>query len=97
MTISIYISEEKGKGSTRKISRFVLIQSFEFIHSVDRGLWFSDEVGLTAGRIEVRVADVGEVEGSDAGGVDEEIDGGEVGQQGGQGGVVAADEVDAFG
>jgi hypothetical protein len=76
---------------------FILIQSLIFIHSGNRRFGLSDEVCLPACGVEVRIADVGEVEGSDAGGVDEKGGGGEVREEGGQGLVVAADEVDAIG
>ena len=67
-----------GDRSRRHETRFVLIQSLVFVHSGDWCFGLSDEECLATRGVHVCVADVGQAEGSDACGVDEEGCRGEV-------------------
>jgi hypothetical protein len=61
------MKEAMGEGSK---PCFILVRSFEFIHSCNRCLGLRNKPCLTARGIEIGVFDVGQVEGSDAGRVD---------------------------
>ena len=74
-----------------------ILDTFKFVHSLNRFLGLGHEQCLATGRVQVGVADVGEVQGPDSRAVDEEGGRGVILQERGEGRIVPPDEGDAFG